>query len=991
MWKLGAYVAGDDALNDGQYSDWRTHHGASAQSLPGTTSTMYVIGEDLYYDVVWNSWTCCSGGGGFSYTRTLVAYPSCNALAAVLGCTNPSADNYDASASIDDGSCVISGCTDDSFCNYDPTANNDDGSCTNVCPGCIYEEAANFDPNATVDDGSCTIWDCVAPPYAVSFAKTSQFTGPQEDAVAASLTLARGTSQPLYNSVTETGYSFGVSPDGSLWKAGAYDAGDDALNDGQYVDMRTHGQNNFQNIAGTTSTMYVVAENLYYNIEWLAWGTSGSGGTFAYNRTLVAAPDCGQVLANTGCNDPDADNYDPAANVNDGSCQYFGCTDGNSCNYDPMANVEDGSCQQICLGCTAPEAVNYDPQANVDDGSCAAYDCYDGAPVKTFVKENNATGEDAIDQITPGVGITRGSNQGLFNSETETGYNFGISPEGTLWKLGLYDPADDPLNDGQYSDWRTHHGGQSANLPGQTSTLYLVNEDLYFTIEWLTWSQGNSGGGFSYTRTFIPHAACNEVPVTIGCTDPEAPNYDPTAEFDDGSCPVPGCTDFNACNYDPEANTDAGNCIFPGGDLAAVCTDDITVVQNVGEVGAEVCYEPPFITGGSCDQIIGGFGNPSNVLSAIESNYQDWLTDLGSTFTFAYDGGLNSISDGGNDMYDNGNILSLGTGINYTSGEILNNGGYDYFTAQLPGMFVFYASGDMPSSFSISGNNGADGSGTASGYSITGGSTNGYFKQVCDAFDPSINQLIITTQAGNTTQAFSSNTDDDQHSINGLQDEQGVLYILWAGVNGFCYSQEQVETLFNSVNQELGLGSAFFHLVSGLPSGSEFPVGTTPVSYVYDDGENVFNCDFTVTVEAYQGCTNEFASNYDPFAVVDDGSCEVPFDCQGRYEGPISTTFTKENNADWTLEENQDRITSTTWLTRQNNQGLFNIFDQTGYNGMVGGPSNTEWYLGTSDSPQPFTTWNAAAQANPAVYCNNGVDMTMRVTDADLYFDIEWN
>jgi len=37
------------------------------------------------------------------------------------GCTNPAADNYDSSALIDDGSCIISGCMDDYACDYDAT------------------------------------------------------------------------------------------------------------------------------------------------------------------------------------------------------------------------------------------------------------------------------------------------------------------------------------------------------------------------------------------------------------------------------------------------------------------------------------------------------------------------------------------------------------------------------------------------------------------------------------------------------------------------------------------------------------------------------------------------------------------------------------------------------------------------------------------------------------------------------------------------------
>jgi hypothetical protein len=40
------------------------------------------------------------------------------------------ANNYDASANVDDGSCVyVAGCTDATACNYDPLADFDDGSC----------------------------------------------------------------------------------------------------------------------------------------------------------------------------------------------------------------------------------------------------------------------------------------------------------------------------------------------------------------------------------------------------------------------------------------------------------------------------------------------------------------------------------------------------------------------------------------------------------------------------------------------------------------------------------------------------------------------------------------------------------------------------------------------------------------------------------------------------------------------------------------------
>lgn len=53
----------------------------------------------------------------------------------VLGCMDPAANNYNASATIDDGSCT-----------YDPPP----------VPGCMDPAANNYNANATIDDGSCT-------------------------------------------------------------------------------------------------------------------------------------------------------------------------------------------------------------------------------------------------------------------------------------------------------------------------------------------------------------------------------------------------------------------------------------------------------------------------------------------------------------------------------------------------------------------------------------------------------------------------------------------------------------------------------------------------------------------------------------------------------------------------------------------------------------------------------------------------------------------
>ena len=75
----------------------------------------------------------------------------------VLGCTDPTAFNFDPEANTDDDSCgvVVTGCTNPAAINYNPEANTDDGLCLYPVLGCIDTAAINVDPEANTDDGSC--------------------------------------------------------------------------------------------------------------------------------------------------------------------------------------------------------------------------------------------------------------------------------------------------------------------------------------------------------------------------------------------------------------------------------------------------------------------------------------------------------------------------------------------------------------------------------------------------------------------------------------------------------------------------------------------------------------------------------------------------------------------------------------------------------------------------------------------------------------------
>jgi len=56
-----------------------------------------------------------------------------------------------------------------------------------------------------------------------------------------------------------------------------------------------------------------------------------------------------------------------------------------------------------------------------------------------------------------------------------------------------------------------------------------------------------------------------------------------------------------------------------------------------------------------------------------------------------------------------------------------------------------------------------------------------------------------------------------------------------------------------------------------------------------------------------------------------------------------TVVFTKPDFSDWTLPENQDRISANVWITRKHNQSIFNIAQEDGYSGAAGSATGTLW------------------------------------------------
>jgi uncharacterized protein (TIGR02145 family) len=281
---------------------------------------------------------------------------------------------------------------------------------------------------------------------------------------------------------------------------------------------------------------------------------------------------------------------------------------------------------------------------------------------------------------------------------------------------------------------------------------------------------------------------------------------------------------------------------------------------------------------GLCDEFSGG-ADLAELPAVFSANYSSLLSQLGSTYNFSYDGGSNSISDGGGDMYDGGNYLNTNYSSNfsYTGGSVVSGGQFGpagaYFTQQNPGMFMLAADLDNVSFFEITGNLGADGGGSTTGYTLTSGDYTGYYRRVCSAGDPSVNQLFIVESSAGASQTWSTNTDNNQHRVQNLTSATRLYYILWAGQSGLCYSETAVQNLFNSFMAILPQGNPA--LIAGQESNTEFPAGTTTVTWEFEGSDgNTYDCSFDVTVLIPGwGCTDPQACNYDPTAEFDDNSC----------------------------------------------------------------------------------------------------------------------
>ena len=101
-----------------------------------------------------------------------------------------------------------------------------------------------------------------------------------------------------------------------------------------------------------------------------------------------------------------------------------------------------------------------------------------------------------------------------------------------------------------------------------------------------------------------------------------------------------------------------------------------------------------------------------------------------------------------------------------------------------------------------------------------------------------------------------------------------------------------------------------------------------------------------------------------------------------------TVVFTKPDSADWTLPENQDRISANVWITRKHNQSIFNIAQEDGYSAAAGSPTGTLWADTTTAAADAGSYTNFVGMHGGSSQSIINDTISLYLPQDSLYFDV---
>lgn len=360
----------------------------------------------------------------------------------IPGCTNSTANNYNASATVDDGSCTYG------------------GGGPAIINGCTNAKALNFNSSATVDDGSCLYADVPNVSNFKAIYKKDQKV------------IALSWEKPVYTEFS------------SVMIRRSTVSSPTSTSTGQLV------YNGLEN--NTLDTQVSEGTQYYYTAFVLSTDKRNSSGVVTLEN--IPLP---QIL---GCTNKNATNYNVSANTDDGTCIFLknipGCVNKVALNYNPEATVDDGTCvypggggpdtedgPNDVLGCLDVRALNFNPKANKDDNSCQ-YSPFVASTTPINLPEINAPSSDwFLRFIQPKERIKtfdNGMKVRVFgDKELTVLFNYKFTPE-VLKTIGvtLTDPVDPTKSFSFLMHYNQKNGAYMATI-GMLSRKGTYPIDIY--------------------------------------------------------------------------------------------------------------------------------------------------------------------------------------------------------------------------------------------------------------------------------------------------------------------------------------------------------------------------------------------------------------------------------------------------------------------------------------------------------------------------------